>query len=171
MKLTNAKNLIGARILLVDDEQFILEAVKIGLAHIDCEVITANDGVEALALMKANPADIIVSDMNMPNMSGQELLQHIADDYPETIRMVLTATAELSIILSAVNSGRIWGYMEKPWNNDQLLLTLDQAMTTRNALLERSLLKRTLEHYQQFQKKLFETFARSAFRFHFEAKS
>lgn len=158
MKLTNAKNLIGARILLVDDEQFILEAVKIGLAHIDCEVITANDGVEALALMKANPADIIVSDMSMPNMSGQELLQHIADDYPETIRMVLTATAELSIILSAVNSGRIWGYMEKPWNNDQLLLTLDQAMTTRNALLERSLLKRTLEHYQQFQKNIFEGF-------------
>ena len=158
MKSTSTMSLTGSRILLVDDDQFILEALKIGLAHVDCEIFTANDGAEALAIMAQTPADIVVSDMNMPNMNGQELLQKIAEQYPETIRMVLTANAELSTILAAVNGGRIWGYMEKPWDNEQLVLTLEQAMSTHKALAERSLLRRTLEHYQHYQKKRFEGF-------------
>ena len=151
-------NLAGTKILLVDDDPIIIKLLKGGLERTQCEIMSAADGEEALAKMAQSPADILITDMSMPNMDGQELLLRIAKSHPETVRMVLTSSSDLDAILAAVNSGRIWGYMQKPWDINQLIMTLEQAIATQKALTERSMLLKTLEHYQNFQKRKFEGF-------------
>lgn len=171
MKLSSSINLIGAKILLVDDDDFILEALEVGLSHINCDISTALSGATALHILEQKPIDIIISDMTMPEMSGQELLRKVSELYPDTIRMMLTANTDLHLIMDAINSGHIWGYMEKPWDLNILIRTLDQALATRKALAERNLLQQTLKYYQHYQKKKFEGFVGESVPMQFVYKS
>ncbi|MEP7766327.1 response regulator, partial [Sanguibacter sp. 26GB23] len=80
-------------------------------------VLTAQSGQQALDIIKDKPVDIIVSDMKMPHMDGNELLQKVAKLAPETVRIVLTGFADMDMVLKSINDGHIWGYLQKPWDN------------------------------------------------------
>jgi two-component system repressor protein LuxO len=145
-------------ILFVDDEVNILTALRRSIRVLNLEVHTANSAKEGIAILEQKNIDIVISDKNMPGMGGNEFLQEIAKRWPETVRIMLTAYTELDSVLDAINTGRIWSFMHKPWNNDELVITIQQAMNYSEILAERSLLRRTLEQLQSKRKHSFMNF-------------
>ena len=124
----------NAHILFVDDEALILRALERLSQNITAHCHFCESGAAALALMEEQAIDVVVSDMQMPEMSGAEFLAEVAARYPDTIRIVLTGHTETEMVMSAVNEGRIWGFITKPWDDNHLLLSLEQAIFTQQAL-------------------------------------
>jgi two-component system repressor protein LuxO len=148
----------NASILFVDDESEILTALTRLLRSTDITVHTAISGEKGLQVLEQQDIDIVVSDKNMPDMNGMEFLQKVADQWPETVRIMLTAYTELNDVISAINSGRIWSYMKKPWDNEELKLNIQQALNYSEVLAERSLLRHTLDQVQTKRKRNFMKF-------------
>lgn len=151
-----------SRILFVDDERSILNSLKRLTRELDAECIFVSSGHEALELFEQEPFDIVVSDMKMPEMDGSILLAEIALRYPECLRMVLSGYSEQENVLAAINKGRIWGFIDKPWDDSQLLATLSHAMNTQQLIAERALLRRTVEKYEREYKTGFSDFVGSS---------
>ncbi|NMP32102.1 response regulator [Thalassotalea sp. M1531] len=124
-------------VLFVDDERAILAAIKRLTRNIPARFYFSNSPIEALELIVKEKLDIIISDMRMPEMDGITFLSHVAENYPETIRIMLTGNAESDVVMSAINKGRIWSFIEKPWDPEQLILTIKQAIQTRNLMRSR----------------------------------
>ncbi len=137
------------RILLVDDEPQVLRALDRCLSTIKCDVITAPSGQDALTILRQRPVDIVISDMLMPGMRGDQLMTEIAQLYPDTLRLVLTGYADIESVSRAINQGYIWGYLEKPWDNQELTLVLERAVEQQQLLFERSLLNERVKKLQQ----------------------
>lgn len=145
-------------ILLVDDEAAIVASITRVLRSKQNKIFSANNGEQALQVLAEQDIDIIVSDLSMPQMNGNELFARVAVEYPETIRIMLTAHTDLDLVLEAVNTGRVWGYLQKPWNNDELRILVEQASQMQDVLAERSILRKTLARYQKKQRPNFEGF-------------
>lgn len=133
------------RVLFVDDEPNVLDSIRRQLRK-SFDVLTANSGIEALALLKdTGPVAVVVSDMRMPGMNGAELLTRIRDQYPDTVRMILSGQADLGSTIDAINDGRIFRFLTKPCQEDALRSAvcagIDQyeLITTRKELLEKTL--------------------------------
>jgi two-component system repressor protein LuxO len=148
----------NASILFVDDEVNILLSLKRLVHDMNLEVYTATTAVEGLNILQNNYIDIVISDKNMPGMNGNEFLGKVADEWPDTVRIMLTAYTELTDVISAINAGKVWGYIKKPWNNKELKLSIQQALIFREVLGERSLLRHTLEQVQSKRKRNFQQF-------------
>ena len=97
---------------------------------------TATSGKEALELLAVQPVDLVLSDMRMPEMDGAQLLEQVFTRWPETKRILLTGYADASATIAAVNRGKIWRYISKPWNDDELIATIQQALAHRLLLQE-----------------------------------
>ena len=138
---------VGTRILFVDDEPQILKSLQRMTRSLRADCHFVESGAAALAAFEEEPFDVVVSDMQMPNMDGATLLAHIAQQHPESIRIVLTGYSEEHLIMNAINEGRIWGFIRKPWDDSQLLATLRQAAATQQMIAERALLRRTVARY------------------------
>jgi len=124
-------------ILFVDDDEQILNALKRLTRVLKERVFLCQDSREAMNIIKSEHIDIVVSDYRMPNIDGISLLSEISNNYPEIIRIMLTGNADVDVMLGAINNGRIWGFIEKPWQGAQLLSTLKQAVQTRHLLRSR----------------------------------
>ena len=146
------------KILFVDDEKLILSALKRVASKLDADIITAESAALALDIFKKQPIDVIVSDINMPQMDGIQLLEQVAKLSPETVRIVLTGNDDMNMVLSAINQGRVWGYLQKPWDNNNLIITLKQALELQQIMAERTLMRRTIDQFQQYRKTKFEGF-------------
>jgi len=108
------------RILIVDDEEAILETLTFTFMD-DYEVLTTPDPQAALALLEANaPVAVIITDQRMPGMTGVELLRRVYERFPETVRIILTGFADSEATIRAINDGHIYGYVNKPWEPDEL---------------------------------------------------
>lgn len=108
------------RLLLVDDEINILSALKRLLRQDKYDIMTANNGQEALEALKNSPVDVIVTDQRMPGMTGVEFLRLAKESYPDTIRIVLSGYTELQSVTDAVNEGAVYKFLTKPWDDVQL---------------------------------------------------
>ncbi len=151
-------NEISACILFVDDEPEILTALTRLLRNTGVTLYTATSAEKGLQILEQQYVDIVISDKNMPGMNGMEFLQKVAVQWPETVRIMLTAYTELNDVISAINSGRIWSYMKKPWDNEELKLNIQQALSYSEVLAERSLLRHTLDQVQTKRKRNFMKF-------------
>ena len=105
-------------ILLVDDEENILAAMRRVLRREGYQILTAGSGQEGLELLAAHPVDVIVSDQRMPNMTGVEFLRQAKVTHPDTIRIVLSGYTELQSITDAINEGAIYKFLTKPWDDE-----------------------------------------------------
>jgi putative nucleotidyltransferase with HDIG domain len=114
-------------VLFVDDEVNILKAVQRLLRGEPYDVLTASRGSEALELLERTPAQVVVSDQRMPEMSGVDLLSAIRTRHPDVIRMMLTGYTEMNVAVDAINRGEIFRLITKPWNDEELKATLRQA--------------------------------------------
>lgn len=124
----------GARrptVLVVDDEDLVREALARSLAD-DYRVLTAASADEALAVMDEDPSvDVIITDEVMPGAPGTELLRVVAAEYPEVVRIMLTGHASLDSALRAINEGRVFRYVVKPWSHAELIAVLQEAINLR----------------------------------------
>ncbi|OEC36585.1 Response regulator receiver domain-containing protein [Pseudomonas cuatrocienegasensis] len=114
------------RILFVDDEERILRSLALQFRR-DYQVLTESDPRRALQRLKSEPVHIIVSDQRMPQMSGAELLAQAQQIAPDTLRILLTGYSDLDAAVEALNSGGIFRYLTKPWDQQEMAFTLRQA--------------------------------------------
>ena len=114
-------------VLFVDDEVNILKALQRLLRNEPMKVLTASRPQEAIDLLESTPAQVVVSDQRMPEMSGVDLLSTIRERNPDMVRMMLTGYTEMNIAVEAINRGEIYRLITKPWNDDELKATLRQA--------------------------------------------
>lgn len=114
-------------ILFVDDEVNILKALSRLTRHEPWTVLCASRGSEALALLDKTPAQVVVSDQRMPEMSGVDLLQSVRDRHPDIVRIMLTGYTEINVAVDAINRGEIFRLITKPWNDEELKATIRQA--------------------------------------------
>ncbi|MFA7346238.1 MAG: response regulator [Desulfurivibrionaceae bacterium] len=118
------------RVLYVDDEEINLINFRETLCD-DFDIFTAGSGKEALALLaQEGEMALVVSDQRMPGMSGIELLTEIRATYPDTIRMIISAYTEIHELIEAINKAEVYRYFVKPWKEDQLRLTIGNAVGT-----------------------------------------
>ncbi|MEM9917615.1 MAG: response regulator [Bacteroidota bacterium] len=114
-------------ILYVDDEQDNLLAFK-AVFRRTFNVHTALSAKEAIELLKEQSIDLILSDQRMPQMTGIEFFEHIMDDYPNIVRMVVTGYSEMDVITNALDKGNIAHYLTKPWDVDELKDVISHAL-------------------------------------------
>jgi len=112
------------RILVVDDEVRILEIMSKLLKNtskFDCVVSTAERADEAKRLLQKGIYDMIITDQKMPETSGIELLEDVKEKYPSTLRMLITGYSDLDTAKEAINKAEVDCFIEKPWDNEELL--------------------------------------------------
>ncbi len=113
-------------LLFVDDEKQILIPLK-AMFKKQYTVFTAISGPNALEIINSHSIQIIVSDQRMPEMQGVELLKQVKEISPQTVRILLTGYADLNAVVESVNTGEIFRFIEKPWNNERLKNTIAAA--------------------------------------------
>lgn len=113
-------------ILFIDDEENNLISFK-AVFRLKYQVITAIDAAEALRILETEPVEIIITDQRMPNMSGSEFLEKVLEKYPDPMRILLTGYTDISAVIEAVNKGKVFHYLTKPWNEDELDATIQKA--------------------------------------------
>lgn len=117
-----------AALLFVDDDINVLKALRRLFRHENYTLYLAEGGAEGLTVMQEHIVDLIICDMRMPAMSGAEFLAQALEQWPETVRILLTGYADLQSTIEAVNKGRIYSYCTKPWNDEELKLLVHNAL-------------------------------------------
>ncbi len=113
-------------ILYVDDDPsnlVILEAALDGILP----VLTVGSGPAALELMRSQEISVLLTDQRMPGMSGVDLAEAVKDEFPETIRMMITAYSDINAAIEAINRGQVHLYLRKPWDAREIRLSLEMA--------------------------------------------
>jgi response regulator RpfG family c-di-GMP phosphodiesterase len=113
-------------ILYVDDEQNNLVSFK-AVFRIKYHILTAISAEEAIDILKKNEVHIIITDQRMPHMTGVEFLESILGDFPDPIRILLTGYADMNAVVDAINKGKVFHYLSKPWNEEELDITIARA--------------------------------------------
>jgi DNA-binding NtrC family response regulator len=111
-------------VLIVDDEPALLRLMQRSLRSPELEVLTANGGPDALALLRRRTVDVILSDIDMPEMTGFDLLAILRREHPTVIRMIFTAAATTERAVAAINDGEVARFFVKPIDVEQLRATL-----------------------------------------------
>src|SRR5258708_13258697 len=117
-----------ATVLLVDDEPNVTDAVKRALRREPYEILTAISGPSALELLERHHVDVVISDEQMPGMSGSVFLSAVRKQFPHTIRMILSGQASLEAAVRAINEGEVYRFFLKPCNPTDLAFTVQQAL-------------------------------------------
>jgi response regulator RpfG family c-di-GMP phosphodiesterase len=107
------------KILAVDDEAINLKALERSLRR-DYKVFSAINGEDALAIMEQEDITLVVADQRMPGMTGIELLKKIMREYPNTIRVILTAYTDKKLLMDAINVVHVYAYLAKPWEPEEV---------------------------------------------------
>lgn len=134
-------------ILVVDDERNIREGLRKALELDGYSVATAADGKEALGVLSAEEIDLVIADLRMPRMSGDQLLKRVAEHHPSVRVIILTGHATVEVAVQAMRDGA-YDFLEKPVNLDRLGLLVKRALAERNLALSNRELRRELERQQ-----------------------
>lgn len=113
-------------LLYVDDELHNLISFK-ATFRMKYNVHTAISAAEAMEILEKTPVEIIITDQRMPNMTGVEFLERVLVKYPETMRILLTGYSDMAAVVDAINKGKIFHYLSKPWDEEELNLTINRA--------------------------------------------
>ncbi|WP_286237203.1 HD domain-containing phosphohydrolase [Neptuniibacter halophilus] len=117
-------------LMLVDDESAVLSALKRLLRRLGCQVITCNSGREALETLQDTRVDLLISDMRMPDMAGEALLEQVAETYPDIERIAISGYADVNSTIDAINRGRVSRFLLKPWDDEELLALVGKTLDT-----------------------------------------
>jgi len=139
-----------SRILVVDDEESIREFLEIMLKKEGYEVTLAEDGQKAKDLLTKKSFDMIISDLQMPHVTGIELLKHVKDSYPDTVFMLITAFGTTETAVEAMKMGA-YDYLTKPFKIDEVRMNIQNALRSKNLEVENRVLKKELVKEYSFQ--------------------
>lgn len=125
-------------ILLVDDEPNVLKAFQRALRKEPYILLTAQSAEEGLKLLEAREVSLVISDYNMPRMNGLEFLKSIKTQYPHILAIMLTGQAEIQIAVQAINEAGVYKFIQKPWDDQDLKITILRALESLDLLTERN---------------------------------
>jgi response regulator RpfG family c-di-GMP phosphodiesterase len=126
-------------ILFVDDEANILSSLNRLFRPLGYKIYTAESGAKGLEVLQQHTIDLVVSDMRMPEMNGAQFLEKVRENWPDTVRILLTGYAEIGATIDAINKGQIYRYVSKPWEDSDIALTIKLALVQKK--LERDKLR------------------------------
>lgn len=132
------------RILIIDDEEVLQDVLSSLLAQEGYDTLSARSGEEGLTLMRREAVDLVLLDLMLPTMSGQEVLRQITHEDPEQIVIVITAYSSVESAIEAMKGGA-FHYIPKPFKNEEVLLTIRRGLEQRRLRTENRTLKRKLE--------------------------
>jgi len=144
------KKKLGKTILLADDDENVRRVLEFQLDEAGYSVLAARDGAEALALLAEHDPDCVVSDLRMPRLSGLELLEKVKAASEETPFIVITAFGEVETAVTAMKSGA-FDYINKPFNRDEILLTLERALNFSQTKSENRQLRELVDREFRFE--------------------
>lgn len=133
--ILTAKGKETFRVLVVDDEENVLRSLRRLFIDEDFETFTAPSAREGIELIKRQEFALILSDQRMPEMGGAEFLEKARELSPDSVRIILTGYADINAAINAINKGGAYMYLSKPWDDNNLLLTVRDAVQ-RYALLK-----------------------------------
>jgi len=113
-------------ILYVDDEENNLISFK-ATFRLKYNIMIASSADDAMKILDSKPVEIIITDQRMPNMTGIEFLEKVIEKYPEPVRILLTGYADMNAVIDAVNKGKIYHYLSKPWSEQELDETIKKS--------------------------------------------
>ena len=127
------------KIMIVDDEPVNLRTLE-RLFRRDHQVVTAQSGAEALTMLQHHDVALLISDQRMPEMTGIELMKNTVALRPQMVKILLTGYTDVSALIEAINCGLVYRYLTKPWNNDDLSMTVSRALKHYEMMKSRHLL-------------------------------
>jgi len=133
------------QILVVDDEKLVLNAIKRTLRSENYTTLTAQSGDEGLILLENHDVELVVSDYNMPGMSGLDFLKRVKKDYPHILTIMLTGHAEIEIAINAINEAGVYKFILKPWEDADLKITIRRALESLELIKERNSLAKQVK--------------------------
>ncbi|MEJ2038402.1 MAG: response regulator, partial [Desulfosarcinaceae bacterium] len=140
-------------LLFVDDEKAVLKAMLRIFRRQNYALFTAETGQQALSVMEEEKIQVVVSDHRMPGMTGTDLLREIKKRWPQTIRIMLTGYADVDAVMGAVNDGAVYKFITKPWNDEDLRLTVSLALEQYDLMQEnKSLKKQTANQHREIKR-------------------
>jgi len=113
-------------VLYVDDEEHNLISFAATFRK-EYKIFTAKSGTEGLDIVRNNPIQLVITDQRMPEMTGIQFLEKVIPESPDAIRMILTGFSDIEVIIEAINSGRVFRYINKPWDENELRMTIENA--------------------------------------------
>lgn len=122
---------VAATLLLVDDEANILSSLKRLFRPSGYRILTAESGAAGLEIMAREAVDLVISDMRMPEMNGAQFLEQVRQKWPDAVRILLTGYADIGSTIEAINKGQIYRYISKPWEDNDITITVRQALERR----------------------------------------
>ena len=133
------------KVLYIDDEINNLTAFKANFRKL-YDVHIAESAAEGRKILESNEIEIVLTDQRMPEMTGVEFLESIIPDFPNPIRILLTGYTDMQALIDAVNKGQIYRYINKPWDEEELKMFINQAyelytLRKENADLTKNLLQ------------------------------
>lgn len=132
-------------LLFVDDEASILSSLKRLFRPHGYRIFTAEGGAVGLEALEKEKIDLVISDMRMPVMDGARFLEQVRLRSPETIRILLTGYADIESTIAAINQGQIYRYINKPWDDNEIVLIVREALERRRLEQENSRLNSVVE--------------------------
>lgn len=144
--MTN-QNETTPKILILDDEEMVLTSLSSFLElETDYDVVTFTEGTNALAYVKENLVNLVISDYLMPDMDGITFLGKVKEIDPQITRIILTGYADKENAIKAINDVGLFHYIEKPWDNDDLQIVI------RNGLEKQQLMRELDKKISEIQK-------------------
>ena len=126
------------KLMVVDDESDNLDLLYRSFRR-EFEVFRAESGPKALQILEqVGEMGIIISDQRMPHMTGTEFLSHTVEPYPDTMRILLTGYTDVEDLVGAINQGKVFKYITKPWNPDDVQQVVRQAAETYRVVKQRT---------------------------------
>lgn len=141
-------------LLCIDDESNILRTLQRLFHRKPYKVLIADSAKSALKIIEDTPVDVIVSDMRMPEMDGATLLQKVANSHPHIYRIVLSGFADFEATVAAINLGKINRFINKPWNNEELINSVEEGLERVRLKNENINLKHKIENQNKLLKSL-----------------
>ncbi|MGH9584981.1 MAG: sigma-54-dependent transcriptional regulator, partial [Bryobacteraceae bacterium] len=141
---------MSRRVLVVDDDESLRRVTQVQLEQAGFESETAANGNEALAALQRSPAQLVITDLKMPGMSGLELLRRIRADYPEVVVIVITAFGTVGSAVEAMRAGA-YDYITKPVHPDELELVARRSLQHLELLEENRALRSSLDAKYGFE--------------------
>ena len=118
-------------LLFVDDEPSILSALRRLFRPHGYRIMMAESGAAGLEILEREAVDLVISDMRMPEMDGATFLKHVRQRWPEVMRILLTGYADITSTVAAINEGEIYRYISKPWDDNEIVLVVREALERR----------------------------------------
>jgi len=136
------------KVLIVDDEEYILNSLKRLLRNEKYAVLTTVSPQEAIEIVSREKISLIIVDYRMPQLNGVELLKKIKAVSEDTLRIILTGYTDTQIAVQAINEGEVYRFISKPWNDDELKIIISQALAQYDLFMDN---KELLEMVQKNQ--------------------